>query len=162
MKVGMALKRNKVKPRQPNKHEGTENAKSPQFKQIESRDWEGSRKSWLAEEGCYKRLEGIMLQDPTGSGGCVWMFCVNFRFYFCLVLILELGWLIPWNTTPSDREPYRECFRYIVRNWIYSAIPTFMRFYSTRRCTVRHDQVFGEPAGFMDPQEDRQASGIFH
>jgi len=47
MKVGMALKRNKVKLRQPNQHEGTENDKLPQLKQIESGDWAGSRKSSL-------------------------------------------------------------------------------------------------------------------
>jgi len=48
MKVGMALKRNEVKLRQPNQHEGMENTKSPQFKHIESGDWAGSRKSSLA------------------------------------------------------------------------------------------------------------------
>jgi len=48
MKVGMALKRNKVKPRQPNQYEGTENTKLPQFKHIQSGDWAGSRKSSLA------------------------------------------------------------------------------------------------------------------
>jgi len=47
MKVGMALKRTKVKLRQPNQQEGMEYAKSPQFKHIESGDWAGSRKTSL-------------------------------------------------------------------------------------------------------------------
>ena len=55
----MALKRTKVKLKQPSQQGGTKNIKSPQFKHVKSDDWAGSRKSSLAPFRLIREFTGI-------------------------------------------------------------------------------------------------------
>jgi len=100
MKVGMALKRTKVKLRQ---QEGTKNAKSPQFKHRERR------------LGRFKKI----------------------------------------ITSAIGREPYRECFQYVVRDLNllrHSDLHEILRYHLVLAiCRINHEGKQGEKSGFVTP-----------